>query len=67
MLNNIKSLFNKKTGKSINLQKNFIASRERELVKISKLNKIDLYKNLKLIEGESVKVKEKTLFIKSIK
>jgi tRNA(Ile)-lysidine synthase len=63
---NIKSLFNKKTGKSINLQKNFIASRERGLVKISKLNKIDLYKNLKLIEGESVKVKEKTLFIKSI-
>jgi tRNA(Ile)-lysidine synthase len=64
---NIKSLFNKKTGKSINLQKNLIASRERGLIIISKPDKIKYFKNSTLIEGESVKLNDKTLFINPVK
>jgi tRNA(Ile)-lysidine synthase len=63
----INSLFSKKTGKSINLTNNLRAWREREFVIISNPDIPVNSKALTLIEGQTVKINNKTLIIRAVK
>jgi tRNA(Ile)-lysidine synthase len=63
---NIKSLFEKRTGKSINLVNNLTAGRERQFVIISSGAKDESFEPLFLAEGSRVKVNDKTLIVKPV-
>jgi tRNA(Ile)-lysidine synthase len=65
-IKNIKSLFEKKTGKSINLANNLTAARDRQFVLISYPDKDVQFKPLSLVEGDSVKINNRTLFINPV-
>jgi tRNA(Ile)-lysidine synthase len=62
-IKNIKSLFEKKSGKSISLSDNLTVARERQFVIVSYTDKNEPFKPLSLFEGDAVKINDKTLFI----
>jgi tRNA(Ile)-lysidine synthase len=66
-IKNIKSLFGKKTGKSISLANNLAVVRERRFVIISDSIKNEHFKPLSLVEGDAVNINDKTLFIVPVK
>ncbi|MDR3627869.1 MAG: tRNA lysidine(34) synthetase TilS [Ignavibacteriaceae bacterium] len=63
---NIKALFEKRTGKSINLANNLTAGRERQFVIISSGVQDENFEPLSLAEGSKVKVNDKTLIVKPV-
>jgi len=66
-IKNIKSLFENKAGKSINLANNLTAARDRQYVLVSYPGKDVQFKSLSLGEGGSVKVNNRMLFINTVK
>jgi tRNA(Ile)-lysidine synthase len=65
-IKNINSLFTKKSGTSINLADKLVAAREREYVIFFYPAMNHHFNVLYLAEGKSVKINNKTLFIKQV-
>ncbi len=61
----IESLLNKDAGKKVDLSQNLKAFRERNYITVSYNQKIENFKPIALKNGDSLKIKEKTLTIKN--